>query len=478
MDKETLLTVGIDLGTSTTQLILSELTVENFASAFTVPRIEISDKKVIYRSDIIFTPLINQVEIDENKIKEFVALQYDKAGIVKDDIKMGAVIITGETARKSNSSKVLQALSGYAGDFVVATAGPDLESIIAGKGAGTETLSREHRGNIVNFDIGGGTSNLAMFRAGDVVDTACFDIGGRLIKIDSDSHTITYIAPKILEIIEKKHLSLAVGSHVVPEDLMPIIDELVNALEQSIGLGEETPFYNLLITHHDLKIKTDVNAVTFSGGVADCIKADNVTDWFQYGDIGLLLGNRIKNSLFFTKCHVLDTVETIRATVVGAGSHTAEVSGSTISYTDEILPIKNVPVLKLAKEDEQLKASELAAQIRSKLDWYLTDDNQLTNVALSFQGIKSPSFADIQRYAMGITEGVAKLREAGFPLLIIVTEDMAKALGNSIYSMLPEKSPFVCIDSIVAENGDYIDIGTPVAGGNVLPVIIKTLVFN
>mgnify|MGYP002239326706 CR=1 FL=1 len=121
-----------------------------------------------------------------------------------------------------------------------------------------------------------------------------------------------------------------------------------------------------------------------SGGVADCIKADNVTDWFQYGDIGLLLGNRIKNSLFFTKCHVLDTVETIRATVVGAGSHTAEVSGSTISYTDEILPIKNVPVLKLAKEDEQLKASELAAQIRSKLDWYLTDDNQLTNVALSF----------------------------------------------------------------------------------------------
>ena len=139
---------------------------------------------------------------------------------------------------------------------------------------------------------------------------------------------------------------------------------------------------------------------------------------------------------------------------------------------------QGAPVLKLAKEDEQLKASELAAQIRSKLDWYLTDDNQLTNVALSFQGIKSPSFADIQRYAMGITEGVAKLREAGFPLLIIVTEDMAKALGNSIYSMLPEKSPFVCIDSIVAENGDYIDIGTPVAGGNVLPVIIKTLVFN
>lgn len=477
MDKETLLTVGIDLGTSTTQLILSELTVENFASAFTVPRIEISDKKVIYRSDIIFTPLINQTEIDETRIKEFVASEYKKAGIKKDDIQMGAVIITGETARKSNSSKVLQALSGYAGDFVVATAGPDLESIIAGKGAGTEKLSRERKGSIVNFDIGGGTSNLVVFRAGDTIDTACFDIGGRLIKVDPASHKVTYIAPKIEKIIEQKNLTLKIDDYVEPADLSPVIDELVNALEESIGLGEGTPFYNLLITHHDLKNKNDIEAVTFSGGVADCIKADQISDWFQYGDIGLLLGRRIKESRFFTDCEVLDTVETIRATVVGAGSHTAEVSGSTISYTDDILPIKNVPVLKLAKEDEELNSAELANRIQNKLQWYMTE-GQLTNVALSLQGLRSPSFADIQRYAEGITEGLKVLNQAGYPLLVIVTEDMAKALGNSMFSMLHEKSPFVCIDSIVAENGDYIDVGTPVAGGNVLPVIIKTLVFN
>lgn len=146
---EKMLTVGIDLGTSTTQLVLSELTIENLASAFSVPRITISDKRVIYRSDIIFTPLLSEEVIDAEAIKTFVSQQYQKAGIKKEHIQMGAVIITGETARKENSALVLEALSGFSGDFVVATAGPDLESIIAAKGAGAHTYSEK------NAQIGG-----------------------------------------------------------------------------------------------------------------------------------------------------------------------------------------------------------------------------------------------------------------------------------------------------------------------------------
>ena len=130
-----ILSVGLDIGTATTQLILSELTIENIASVFTIPRVYITDKKVLYKSEIIFTPISDQLLIEVDKIKNFVLNEYAKAGIQKKDIQMGAVIITGETARKENASQVLQALSGYAGDFVVATAGPDLESIIAGKGA-------------------------------------------------------------------------------------------------------------------------------------------------------------------------------------------------------------------------------------------------------------------------------------------------------------------------------------------------------
>ena len=474
MSKETLLTVGIDLGTSTTQLVLSELTVENFASAFTVPRISISDKKVIYRSDIIFTPLLNQSEIDAEPIKAFVAEQYRQAGIHKQDIQMGAVIITGETARKSNANNVLRALSGYAGDFVVATAGPDLESIIAGKGAGAQTYSETKRKPVVNLDIGGGTTNLAVFKDGEVIDTACFDIGGRLIKLDQQQK-ITYIAPKIQEIINKKGLTLHLGDQATEQNLLPIISELVAVLENSIGLGTQSPFYQLLVTNHLLRKGEELPIVTFSGGVADCLNTTS-TNLFKYGDIGLLLGKYLRKSLIFSEKEVLESAETIRATVVGAGSHTAEISGSTIAYREQILPVKNIPILKLAQEDETLTVTELGQRIQEKLNWHRIEETP--QIALAIRGMSNPTFADIQRYGQGIVEGLASLVAEQIPIIVMVDEDMAKALGHALSAHLPKDYPFICLDSVKVENGDYVDIGLPVAEGAVLPVIVKTLVFN
>ncbi|MCU9793049.1 ethanolamine ammonia-lyase reactivating factor EutA [Enterococcus faecalis] len=474
MSKETLLTVGIDLGTSTTQLVLSELTVENFASAFTVPRISISDKKVIYRSDIIFTPLLNQSEIDAEPIKAFVAEQYRQAGIHKQDIQMGAVIITGETARKSNANNVLRALSGYAGDFVVATAGPDLESIIAGKGAGAQTYSETKRKPVVNLDIGGGTTNLAVFKDGEVIDTACFDIGGRLIKLDQQQK-ITYIAPKIQEIINKKGLTLHLGDQATEQNLLPIISKLVAVLENSIGLGTQSPFYQLLVTNHPLRKGEELPIVTFSGGVADCLNTTS-TNLFKYGDIGLLLGKYLRKSLIFSEKEVLESAETIRATVVGAGSHTAEISGSTIAYREQILPVKNIPILKLAQEDETLTVTELGQRIQEKLNWHRIEETP--QIALAIRGMSNPTFADIQRYGQGIVEGLASLVAEQIPIIVMVDEDMAKALGHALSAHLPKDYPFICLDSVKVENGDYVDIGLPVAEGAVLPVIVKTLVFN
>ncbi|EJZ8458939.1 ethanolamine ammonia-lyase reactivating factor EutA [Enterococcus faecalis] len=474
MSKETLLTVGIDLGTSTTQLVLSELTVENFASAFTVPRISISDKKVIYRSDIIFTPLLNQSEIDAEPIKAFVAEQYRQAGIHKQDIQMGAVIITGETARKSNANNVLRALSGYAGDFVVATAGPDLESIIAGKGAGAQTYSETKRKPVVNLDIGGGTTNLAVFKDGEVIDTACFDIGGRLIKLDQQQK-ITYIAPKIQEIINKKGLTLHLGDQATEQNLLPIISELVAVLENSIGLGTQSPFYQLLVTNHPLRKGEELPIVTFSGGVADCLNTTS-TNLFKYGDIGLLLGKYLRKSLIISEKEVLESAETIRATVVGAGSHTAEISGSTIAYREQILPVKNIPILKLAQEDETLTVTELGQRIQEKLNWHRIEETP--QIALAIRGMSNPTFADIQRYGQGIVEGLASLVAEQISIIVMVDEDMAKALGHALSAHLPKDYPFICLDSVKVENGDYVDIGLPVAEGAVLPVIVKTLVFN
>ena len=104
--REELLSVGIDIGTSTTQLIFSKIIIENMASNYTVPRIVIVDKEIIYRSEIYFTPLVSLKEIDGPRVKEIIEKEYQKAGIDKAKIKTGAVIITGETPRKENAKEV------------------------------------------------------------------------------------------------------------------------------------------------------------------------------------------------------------------------------------------------------------------------------------------------------------------------------------------------------------------------------------
>lgn len=477
MSEETVLSVGIDLGTSTTQMIISKLYIQNMASAFTIPRITITDKQIVFKSEIIFTPIFETNLIDVEAIKKFVAEQYQKAGISKESIQIGAVIITGETARKENSSNVLQALSGFAGDFVVATAGPDLESIIAGRGAGAQTYSKDHHTSVVNLDIGGGTTNLALFYDDEVFDTGCLDIGGRLIRVEPRTNVMTYIAPKIAEIIRQEKLALAVGQHVTVAQLMPIVRIMADLLENSVGLGSESPYYRQIITNKGIESKREVKAISFSGGVADCISSELSADPFKYGDIGLLLGFAIAQSRLVTEIPVIKSLETIRATVVGAGAHTAEISGSTITYREEVLPIKNLPVLKLSQQDERGTSQEVAEAIIKKLQWYqLETDFQA--VALGIEGEKNPTFQRVVDYAHAIVSGLGEMIARQETLVISVQQDMAKSLGQCLHSLLPRDYPFVCIDSVRVENGDYIDIGKPVAGGSVLPVVVKTLIFN
>ena len=123
---ERLKSIGLDVGTTSTQLVLSELVIENRASNFAVPEMEISSREVLYKSPVYLTPQTSGELVDGDALRKIVEHEYQCAGIRREDVDTGAVIITGETSRKENARRVLDALSEFAGDFVVATSGPDL----------------------------------------------------------------------------------------------------------------------------------------------------------------------------------------------------------------------------------------------------------------------------------------------------------------------------------------------------------------
>ena len=465
-----LLSVGIDIGTSTTQLVLSRLTLENLSNPFSIPRIAISEKEVVYRSGIHFTPLLDEQTIHAQGVRDIVAEEYRKSGYDKTQVQTGAVIITGETARKENARQVLDSLAGFAGDFVVATAGPNLESILAARGAGADEYSKEHRCKLLHFDIGGGTSNLALYDRGELIATGCFDVGGRLIKVD-ESQVITYISPGL----RKTFPQLEPGWRVTEVDLMLVIGRLVRALEQAAGLAEGTDQMNQFQTEGTRwEPPQGVTHLSFSGGVADCM-FDPPSGSFAYGDLGVLLGKAIMRSPAMNQAAIIRGTETIRATVVGAGTHATDISGSTIFYRDMQFPLKNIPILKLTCEEENGDEGFMASAIEQKLRWF-ADEGGLSQVALGLRGWNSPPYDRIQTVARAVVRGTKPLRDRGFCPIAVVEQDMAKVLGQAMAALTD--GPLLSLDGVGVENGDYIDIGAPVAGGSVLPVVIKTLVFN
>ncbi len=444
-----LLSVGIDVGTTTTQLVFSHLTVQNEANAFSVPQFSITQKEVIYRSRICFTPLLSETVIDAEGVKAIVDEEYRRAGVEKSAVQTGAVIITGETARKENARHVLDALSGYAGDFVVATAGPRLESILAGRGSGAAAYSKAHGCAVLNLDIGGGTTNLALFENGELIDTGCLNVGGRLMKFDENGRCI-YLSPVL-----RPYFSENAAPSQVAEFLTEILLEALGS-----RAGER---YRDFITD---KLCKPAELLCFSGGVADLID-DKPREALAFGDLGVLLGKAIFRS-DLCKNGFLRAKETIRATVIGAGSHTTELSGSTIFYDNAAFPLKNLPVARLTEAEENAEPQALAKNIENRLRLFPDEA-----AVIGLRGKRNPKFSELCKLADGLALALRDVRTS--PHVIAVENDMGKALGQALGMLLPQ-TPLICLDGVHLPEGAYLDIGAPIADGRVLPVVIKTLV--
>ena len=440
---QTLKSVGLDVGTTSTQLVVSELTVVNQAGSFAVPELEITQRRICYKSPVHFTPLLRDKLVDGDKLRQIVESEYHQAGITKAQIDTGAVIITGETSRKENARQVLDSLSDFAGDFVVATAGPDLESILAAKGAGAVEHSEKTGKTILHMDIGGGTSNLTRIEAGKIAATGCLNVGGRLVKLNPD-WTLSYVSPVLEGLFSGK-----VGDRVTQRDLENLADLLVQALEMAAGLRQPTDLLRKLWTEEIpfRPLATFENCtISFSGGVADCIETAHPP--LSFGDLGPILGQAIHRSGLCAGDYRLGT-ETIRATVIGTGCHSAQLSGSTVFCRNVEFPLKNLPVV------EQVDSL-------SRLD---------CPGVLALPGIESAEYGQIAALAEELTD-----QWADNPLYIALDRDMAMALGQQLALRMPPNTPILCIDRVRLKSGDFLDVGHPI--GPAFPVVIKTLVLG
>lgn len=478
-DKTAILSVGIDVGTSTTQVVFSKLQMDNAGGYFSVPRVAIVDKEVVYKSEVYMTPLKTDVLIDTDALRDIVAAEFRKAGYRPEDTDSGAVIITGESARKENSDAVLKSLSDFAGDFVVSAAGPDMESLIAGKGSGAWQYSMDHHCRVANLDIGGGTTNVVLFEDGETLARGCLDIGGRLICMNPQG-IITKVSPAAAVMAQAAGVSVSVGDRCDELKLTAVTRQMAAALNAYLGVG--TKDIDAILRRiktpgsSDFPVPEKVQAVFFSGGVADLIYHESADTW-AYGDIGVLLGRAIRESRLFTDFQKMEPGETIRATVVGAGTYTTTISGSTITYSDDIFPLKNIPVIKLDEELQEVCFAGETEPVIQRIQWVLGQNDE-EHFILAMPGKRNPGYMEMKRAAASIRQIMDRVQPPGEPILLVIESDIAKAMGQMIRQQPDLKRQVVAIDSIHVEDGEYVDMGKPMMNGMVIPVVVKTLIFG
>ena len=442
MDK-TLVSVGLDVGTTTTQLVVSHLQIENKSSLFAVPEMQISQRKIVYESPVYFTPLLGENLVDGQKIRNIVEQEYASAGIDRTKIDTGAIIITGETSRKENARAVIAALSEHAGDFVVATAGPHLESVLAAKGAGADVYAAQTGKTVLHMDIGGGTTNLALITDGKIVATGCLNVGGRLMKFHEDG-TVHYCSPVLKSVAD-----LPVHGKISLQQLQNLCQTLASVLEMAAGQRPATALLSEFSTAeagNPWLPPAKVDEISFSGGVAACLGQEYPP--FVFGDIGPLLALSIQNSKLWQMPHRLGK-DAIRATVIGAGSHATQLSGSTVYYQNIPFPLKNIPVV-------------------SSID-ALSNLDQHGILALSM-----PSHIHYSHISALAEEIVTQWPAQ--PIMIATESDMAKALGHALALRVSAEQSILCIDRVKLADDSYLDVGIPME--NAIPVVVKTLILN
>lgn len=470
--EEQLLSVGIDIGTTTMSMIVSAITIGNTVYGFGIPDIKILEKEVLFRGAVRYTPFSDTGDIDQGRVEHYIVEQFESAGVAPSQIKTGAVIVTGRAAEARNAEKVSQALSRVSGVFVVATAGAHLEAAISGRGSGMAKVSAERKCRTLNLDIGGGTTNVALFHNGVLERTFCFNIGGRILRFSPETRVLSQCPPHAHKVASRLGISLQVGSELSVRDIQRFVDVLAECLLSFISgdvneLARELSMDNQL----DIPVKP-ADLVSFSGGVGRLFyRETGGEDLFVFDDLGPSLASSLRRLFSGSGLQIAQPEETLFATVIGAGTHTVGISGSTIYLSNsEDLPLRDNPVISVG--DTSLP--DWNDTVRLKMAAFSETTGRLPVFFMPSMG--RIGFTEVKEKAERIAE-LANTTALQGPLILLCQDDVGKILGGLLRNRVSAERSIISVDQLFAEEMDYVDIGEPLYGGSVVPVVVKTLVF-
>ncbi len=454
--------VGIDCGSTTTSAVVAtaRLTTSGLG------RTEITEIEPVFRSELVFTPFHGDL-IDASLLEQYLGAWLTAAALQPEEIFGGGALITGLAAQGSNAATIAGLIEARLADSVVAGADdPCLESWMAFMG-NCHSLSRERPGTpILNLDIGGGTTNLAVGVDGEVIATGCLFVGARHFRFVPGSYRLTGLSSYAIALLDDLQIGKRVGDSLLPTEVAAVVDVYMRWIEAAAD-GNDAAFGDTIARRHvqvpmpatDLTQRTA--EITLSGGVGqlvyDRLRGKPAVGTTRFGDLGGELAERISRS-----SRIVDRLATPfpaglgRATLYGLLRHGTELSGASVYLPcPERLPLKNVPIV--GRLDPRSSDRELAATIG-----LAARSSPAASIRIDLDAPSADQMRDLGNRLGGA------LQAARFPrnrtLVLLVSANLGKVLGSFITRWETLDMDLIVIDEVPDRNAQFLRLGRPRQG--------------
>lgn len=471
--------LGLDFGTTTSSAVVATATLTRSA---VTGRMELSGIRECFRSEMVFTPLRDDDRLDEQQVEALLDGWLAAGAVRPESLFGGGALLTGLTAQKENAVALVRLIRRRLGEALVATADdPCLESWLAFMGSCAGLSRAVPQQPILNLDIGGGTTNLALGINGEVLHTGCLFVGARHIQVVPGTYRIVRLSRYARALLDALCVCIGPGDRLTDAEVESILGYYLEFLEAAVAgvpepfqtpvgrLHQQVPFRGVRASGHvgpSLRdgrrvserlahVKADV-AVTFSGGVGELIYAhEQGKPWpptTHFGDLGIDLAQRIVGSPFWSEyLHKWRPASAGRATVYGLLRHSTEVSGSTLFLPHpEVLPLTDVPIL------GSLNGSSTDEHLRDLVE-LIRRSGRGGCVQVS---VGSHEAAAVRACGERLA---AALRQIAFPprhpLVLLVRENLGKVLGHYVTQWGTLPLNLVVIDEVAVRNAQYVQLG-------------------